>query len=499
MESKMKILIADDSEMNREILKDILGDKYEILTAKDGEETIFAIQKYGVSIQLLLLDIIMPKMDGLEVLAFMNKHHLIDDIPVVIISTENTPSVMQRAYDLGVYDYISRPFDAPIVKRRVSNAIEMYAKQRRLINVVAEKISESENNNNMMVAILSHIVEFRNLESGMHTVHINAITRVILETLVDKTDVYNLSHHDIAIIGLASALHDIGKISIPDYIINKPDKLTAEEAEIMKTHTESGAKILESVPYKDEELIKYAKDICRWHHERYDGNGYPDKLVGDEIPIWAQVVSVADAYDALTSDRVYRKAYSHEEAMKMIMGGECGVFNPLLLECLKEAEPKIKAELSKKSIDECLISKENMRDLIFELSKNKDLAPSEHALELLERERIKNEFYAVVSRDAAFEYYYDSQIAILTKDAAELFGTDEAVMNPLGNPKIGKRLSKDDVERLAFKIKNAPQDDPIVSDSVDIKEVGKCKVYARAIWSQDGDRKLVGIIGKIGI
>lgn len=340
---KQQILIVDDSEINREILKEILKEDYRILEAANGEECLEQLERSGTGISLVLLDIVMPEMDGFEVLAAMNQNHWIEDIPVIMISSEDSDSYIRRAYEMGVSDYISRPFDAKIVYQRVLNMIKLYAKQRRLIRLVTRQIYEKERNNRMMIGILSQIVEFRNGESGLHVIHINLITQLLLEQLVKKTGKYQLSWEDRLLIATASALHDIGKIGIDEKILNKPGKLTKEEFEIMKTHTLIGAQMLDNLDmYRNEKLLKLAHEICRWHHERYDGKGYPDGFVGEEIPISAQVVSLADVYDALVSERVYKKAFSHEKALEMIQNGECGTFNPLLLQCMTEAQDKLK-------------------------------------------------------------------------------------------------------------------------------------------------------------
>ena len=340
---KQQILIVDDSEINREILKEILKEDYRILEAANGEECLEQLERYGTGISLVLLDIVMPEMDGFEVLAAMNQNHWIEDSPVIMISSEDSDSYIRRAYEMGVSDYISRPFDAKIVYQRVLNMIKLYAKQRRLIRLVTRQIYEKERNNRMLIGILSQIVEFRNGESGRHVIHINLITQLLLEQLVKKTGKYQLSWEDRLLIATASALHDIGKIGIDEKILNKPGKLTKEEFEIMKAHTLIGAQMLDNLDmYRNEKLLKLAYEICRWHHERYDGKGYPDGLVGEEIPISAQVVSLADVYDALVSERVYKKAFSHEKALEMIQNGECGTFNPLLLQCMTEAQDKLK-------------------------------------------------------------------------------------------------------------------------------------------------------------
>ena len=350
---KQQILIVDDSEMNREILTEMLQDDFRILEAENGEEALSMLKQYGTGISLMLLDIVMPVMNGFEVLAAMAREHWMDDIPVIMISSEGSEDYIRRAYEMGVADYISRPFDAKVVFQRVFNTIKLYAKQRRLISLVADQIYEKEKNNRMMVGILSQIVEFRNGESGPHVLHIQTLTRMLLERLVQKTGKYSLSWSEQYMISMASALHDIGKIGIDEKILNKPGKLTPEEFEIMKTHTLIGASMLEDLKmYQGEMLVEIAYQICRWHHERYDGKGYPDGLVGEEIPISAQVVSLADVYDALISDRVYKKAYSHEKAVEMILNGECGAFNPILLECLTDIQDQLKAVVNSDFIED---------------------------------------------------------------------------------------------------------------------------------------------------
>lgn len=346
--SRYRILIVDDSEMNRMILSEMLKGEFEILEAENGSVCLDMLSRYEMKISLILLDIVMPGMDGFGVLEYMNRNNLIKDIPVIMISGEDSGEVIKRAYEMGVSDYIKRPFDMEVVHRRVLNTIKLYAKQRRLVAMVMNQVFEKEKNSRMLISVLSEIVEFRNGESGTHVLNINILTTMILEQLAKKTDKYHLSWSNRMLISTASSLHDIGKIGIDEKILNKPGRLTPEERKIMEKHTVIGADMLANLPmYEDEPLMKVAYQICRWHHERYDGKGYPDGLKGEEIPISAQVVALADVYDALTSERVYKKAYSHEEAVQMICNGECGTFNPLLLECLCEIQDHIKKELQK--------------------------------------------------------------------------------------------------------------------------------------------------------
>ena len=346
--SRYRILIVDDSEMNRMILSEMLKGEFEILEAENGSVCLDMLSRYEMKISLILLDIVMPGMDGFGVLEYMNRNNLIKDIPVIMISGEDSGEVIKRAYEMGVSDYIKRPFDMEVVHRHVLNTIKLYAKQRRLVAMVMNQVFEKEKNSRMLISVLSEIVEFRNGESGTHVLNINTLTTMILEQLAKKTDKYHLSWSNRMLISTASSLHDIGKIGIDEKILNKPGCLTPEERKIMEKHTVIGADMLANLPmYEDEPLMKVAYQICRWHHERYDGKGYPDGLKGEEIPISAQVVALADVYDALTSERVYKKAYSHEEAVQMICNGECGTFNPLLLECLCEIQDHIKKELQK--------------------------------------------------------------------------------------------------------------------------------------------------------
>lgn len=362
-EIKPKILIVDDAEINREILAEILGSDFRILTAGNGEECVEMLQQYGRNIALILLDIVMPVMDGFEVLSYMNKNNLIENIPVIMISSASDKEYMRRAYGMGISDYISRPFDTQIVFRRVCNVINLYSRQRRLVSIIAKQTYESEKNNRMMLEIFSNLVELRNGEDGAHVLHVNVLTGMLLERLLQKTDKYNLSWKERSLIVTASALHDIGKMGISKSLLNKKGKLTPEEFETVKQHTVIGAKMLEDMAmYKDEALVKTAIEICRHHHERYDGNGYPDGLKGDNIPISAQVVALADVYDALVSERPYKKIYTHDEAMQMILNGECGCFNPLLLECFTDISENIKEDLQKSLENDETLKKESQSD-----------------------------------------------------------------------------------------------------------------------------------------
>lgn len=449
---KQKILIVDDSEINRSILSDILGDEYDIFEASDGVEAIDMIKKYNVEISAVLLDIIMPRKDGFEVLKEMNKRGWIDQMPVIIISAETGSKQVEQAYNLGATDFISRPFDALIVHRRVVNTVLLYAKQRKLLNLVVDQINEKEHLSNMLVDVLSHIVEFRNGESGSHIVHIRTFTEVMLRQLQKMTERYQLKKDDISMISLAAALHDIGKIGIDEKILNKPGRLTKEEFEVMKTHSTIGAEMLEKLPdYQDTKLVQIAKEICRWHHERYDGRGYPDGLKGDEIPISAQVVSLADVYDALISERCYKEAYSHEKAIQMIMNGECGTFNPILLNCLQKVESVLNTEFIHLQSKERKITQST---LIKELLHGENYFASERSLQLLDRERMEYGFFFAVPEEFQFKYTFADNTLRVSPWSTERLGINDSIIDPLSDNELVNVLgntSLRDIRRAILK------------------------------------------------
>lgn len=346
---KPSILIVDDSEMNRVILNEMLKDEYRVLEADNGRAALDMVDRYGDELSLVLLDIVMPGMNGFEVLGDLSRRSAADNLPVIMISSEDSDDVVLRAYELGASDYINRPFDARVVRRRVSNTIRLYAKQRRLTSLLSQQYNERVKNSRMLIDIMAGVMELRNGESGLHVTHIEKLTELLLGCLVHRSDKFPLDNEQRSTIAMASALHDIGKMPIDDAILNKPGRLTSEEFEIMKTHTTLGADMLLELgrQHAGNPLLEYAYQIARWHHERWDGKGYPDGLKGDDIPIAAQVVSVADVYDALTSVRVYKDAIPHEEAIQMILDGKCGEFNPLLLDCLLEVQDRIAETLAR--------------------------------------------------------------------------------------------------------------------------------------------------------
>lgn len=496
MEQKYQILIVDDAEINRSMLADMLMDEYTILEASNGEEAISILEKNHSQISLVLLDIIMPKMDGFEVLSIMEKGEWLRRIPVIIISAETSSSYIDKAYDLGATDYLSRPFDEKTVCRRVRNTIMLYAKQKMLEGMVTEQILEKERNNFLMIEILSNIVEFRNGESGLHVLHIRTITEILLRHLMRMTDKYRLSSAQIALIVNASALHDIGKISIPEEILNKPGRLTKEEFEIMKTHSAIGAQILKNTPYRqNEELIQIAHDICRWHHERYDGGGYPDGLKGEEIPICAQVVALADVYDALTSSRVYKPAYTHEAAIQMILGGECGKFNPVLMQCLLETGNRIADEVARNR--ESQMPDAEAPDISVQLL-NSGKASS-RTLALLDQERIKYQFFASMSKEIQFEYNLRTDLLTLSDWGANHLHLGEIISHPKRNEALHRVFTLENIQDLYDKVKCVDRDDPIIERNYTLNVDGHRRWYkaiARPLWVEEEEPVVLSIIGK---
>lgn len=495
---RQTILIADDSEMNRSILTDMLGDEYEIMEAENGVEAVSILQKYGNAISLLLLDIVMPEMDGFGVLNVMNKHRWIEDIPVIVISAETASTHVERAYELGVTEFISRPFDALILHRRVVNTILLYAKQKKLIDLVTDQIYEKEQQSGLMVDILSHIVEFRNGESGQHVLHIRTLTELLLKHLGHIDSKYQFPRSEISLICTASALHDIGKIAIPGEVLNKPGRLTDEEFEIMKKHTLIGAEMLKALPmHQEEPLVKKAYEICRWHHERYDGRGYPDGLKGEEIPVSAQVVALADVYDALTSERVYKKAFTHDVAIQMILEGKCGQFNPMLMECLREIESVLQEELQGDS--DVRTSMRQMQNVAEELLHHEELSASERTLQLLEHERMKYRFYADMSEEIQFEYTVAPSMVTLSAYGARKLGLDEILMDPHNNEKVQEMMGTGTLRAISNELRGTTPEHPQVKYDHEVCINGEkrwMRTIGRAMWSADEPPRYMGAIGK---
>ena len=498
--TKQKILIADDSEMNRELLAAILEEEYDIIQANDGVQAVDCLQRHAEEISLLLLDIVMPHMDGFEVLSYMNKEHWIDSIPVVIISSENSPIYIKRGYDLGATDFIEKPFDANMVLRRSANAILLGAKQRRMTSIVSNQIYEREKSSKLMINILSHIVEFRNGESGLHVLHIQTITEMLLRQLVQKeNNRYALSKEQIRMITTASALHDIGKISIPDEILNKPGRLTAEEFAVIKGHSMVGANMLSELPLdqKEEPLVKTAYEICRWHHERYDGGGYPDGLKGEEIPVSAQVVALADVYDALTSERCYKDAYSHEKAIEMILAGQCGAFNPLMLECLLDISSSLKKKMGYKSKER--YEQTDLSDIASRFH-DFEMDSSEKIVQQLEFERMRHNFLAEGSRNIIFTYTISPPLLTFNQAGCKRSGITEPSFSPLQSGVLKDLVEEQSLKRLIRKITQATRETPDVTSNLlltDGKNPCHYRCQCRVIWTDGAEKGYTGVVGKL--
>ena len=496
MEPKQKILIVDDSEINRAMLKEILGEGYEYLEAENGLRAIEILRR-RTDIALVLLDLIMPEMDGFDVLRVMQCYAWQEEIPVIVISAAEDNRSVERAYDMGVADYIRRPFERVMVLRRVKNALMLYAKQKRLTRLVTDQVYEKEHNGVLMISILSHVVEFRNSESGQHVLHIRTLTGLLLHQLVQKTDRYQLDESDISLISTASALHDIGKIMIPEEILNKPGRLTEEEYATIKTHTTEGARILKGLAIgQDEPLVKVAHAICRWHHERWDGGGYPDRLKGDEIPIAAQVVALADVYDALTSERCYKQSYSHEKAVDMILHGECGSFNPLLMECLKESSELLRTELQRSEYDRGF--RHETRRLSEEILHREALPREDRAQRLLDLERERTAFYAEQRGGIQFDYdILSGSVTVVNRYEDPVNRTQKLDFDKGMGLTF---LSGKDRRKLLDAIADATPEEPDAAFPVLIavdQEYRLHRLVMHTMWSRAGVRHCVSVVGQI--
>ena len=495
MDKRQNILIVDDSKFNRDILKEILGEKYNYLEAENGNQ---AIQMIGenIGIDLMLLDINMPQMNGFEVLKIMKRSQCIEETPVIMISSEESVDTMPEAYEMGITDYITRPFDSVIVKKRVQNTLSLYANQNNLVNVVVDQIYEKEENNNIMIRILSSILRSRNSESREHILHIKTATEMMLRQLIKITDVYHLTEADIALITTASSLHDIGKIYIPEEILNKPGRLTDEEFKIMKTHSELGADIIQDMHLPQEKpLVHTAWEICRWHHERWDGKGYPDGLKGEEILISAQVVSIADVYDALTSERCYKKAFDHDTAIKMILDGQCGQFNPILLKCLKELSPRFFKMFSNETDDS--IQYYEAQRLSNEILSEKSLPRKNYSQHIIKVMQEKIDFFKKNSGRNSVDYNAVSgQLTMINANQQTLYQRD--------NPKFDVfkefEVSEEDVQHIKDLLAHTSVQDKEISVQIEAKLENNRQLYnlkLHTLWSPLKKDGYIGIIGYI--
>lgn len=349
---RTKALVVDDVEINRQLLCEIMKDGFTVLEAEDGRAALSILEREQEDIAVVLLDIVMPEVDGFEVLRSMKEHGYLKKIPVLFITGDTSEETERRGFEMGVSDLIRKPFSSILVNKRVKNVVEMFANKnsledkvdeqtqilRRQFKMLSHQAEKLKMRNSEIIGVLGTVVEYRNLESGEHIKRVKGFTEILAKHMMKEYPEYGLTEEEVEVISSASALHDIGKIAIPDSILLKPARLTKEEFEYMKSHTTKGYDILRNMEgIWDEEYRKASYEICRHHHERYDGNGYPDRLKGEEIPVSAQIVSIADVYDALVSERVYKGAYTKAEAYHMILNGECGVFSPKLIECFRNA------------------------------------------------------------------------------------------------------------------------------------------------------------------
>lgn len=489
---KTKILIADISDVNRNILREILSDKYEIDEAENTEKAIELVNK-GENYELFLLDIALLQSEGFSILTFMNETNKIDVLPVVLTSWGASTNFIKQAYSFGVADFINRPLDADTVRQRVSNTITLYAKQRKMESIIAQKMSESEKTSQLMTDILCNIVEARNGESGAHVHNIKTMTGMFLRKLIKKTDKYAINENDIPIYCNAAALHDIGKVCIPRKVLNKPGKLTVEEFEIVKKHSVIGAEMIFALKdYHDEPLVNLAYEICHSHHERWDGTGYPDGLAGDDIPISAQIVSIVDSYDALTSERCYKNAISHSHAIQMILNGECGEFNPLLLECMRELDDEL-AALPKEKYSEAEDDSE------IDMKKYDHLLDDKSILNYVDTAKEKIDFLINEIQDPVFSYNGMSDNLKVYAKGREWWGEKFEIHSPVENKNFISVMPREIFEEIvAASHKTTPEEpDFNMVKELNIKgEQQQCLLRCRTLWVGVSN-KYSGFIGRI--
>lgn len=495
--ARKRVLIVDDVELNRFILKGILCADFDVVEAESGKQALDILKKDGSNIAIVLLDIVMPEMDGFAVLKAMQKQGYMNYIPVIIISTESTAQYVDKAYDMGATDFINKPYNPNVVLHRVLNTIKLFNRQQSLMEIVTEQVYEKHRYADMMINILSTVMEMKNGESGLHILHINTITRILTEKLLLLTDKYSFSKSDIQLICVASSLHDIGKMAIPDGIINKPGKLTPEEFEIMKTHSEQGARMIESLTeYKDERLVKFAYEICLYHHERYDGKGYPVGLKGDEIPIWAQIVSVADVFDALISERVYKAAYTPEKALEMIINGECGTFNPLIVQCLIESHGQIVSALTHVTAAEKW--EEKAKYVADDVEKYHINTFSDKTLEYSSSNAAKLKFLSECSDGLVFDYSVaDGEMVIRANP--DLGVKADIVFDPLDREEASKHFYMPVYDRTMELLRSVSPQNSEISFEYPRAEDDKLVVYkvrVKCIYGEDRE-SVINVIGKI--
>lgn len=512
-ENEKIILIADDIELNRAIIAEIFNKKYRIVEAENGKKVLDAIAVHGRAIKMVLLDIIMPEMDGYEVLQNMAENGWLKQIPVIIITSDSSEKAALRCYDLGVSDMVKKPFNPEIVRRRVENVIELYAHKLDLESMIKKQITTMEEQearlsraNRFVIDALSTVVEFRSGESGQHIQRMRKLTRYLTKNLVQRYPEYEMDRTMIESIASAATMHDIGKIAIPDSVLLKPGRLTDEEFEVMKTHTVKGCEILGTLDYtQDEDYFKLCYEICRYHHERWDGEGYPEGLKENEIPIWAQIVSLADVYDALTSERVYKPPCSHEQAVDMILKGECGLFNPKLIMCFRECADHIWENIDKnveKTNGERLMpyrTSSHNKPLKFTDIEEMDTI-SERVMWLLEVEQEKYRVLSEMSGEIIFDYDLLSDRIEFSEKASDIFGMDTQINNFIKRIQETDFVEQQQLNEMVDGIKKITPEQPFFRKELKLKLKDNnyewYELYANAIFDSDIER-CISILGKI--
>ena len=495
-----KLLIADDSELNRAILVSVLEKNFDILEAADGKEAIATLAAHEGNIAALLLDVVMPEADGFEVLEEMNRRGWIDEIPTIMISVETGGSYIDRAFQLGAADYVSRPFVPNMIRRRVINAILLHTKTRKLTGLIADLFYRRERNTDILAAILGYAVEYRSGERGTHMTNVSRITGLLLHRLLERTDRCPIGPEDIETVCIASSLHDIGKLLIPEDILTKPTALTPGEFDIVKQHTRLGAKIISDLPiYQNETIIKYALEICRWHHERWNGEGYPDGLKGEDIPIAAQVVSLADAYDALTSKRCYKEALSHEKSLEMIRGGECGSFNPLLLECLNDIADTLKHSAGAEAAAEPPAYRW-AKELIWKPDGSRQELSSARMTKQVEQELSKRRFFSDLTEELWFEYTRHPDAVALSAGAARRTGLPRVIVGPLSCTQLCSVVSADTIQAMRDRLLRAASDETYLEFETELTLDGHpslCQIAVQITWASDEPGRLSSLFGRV--
>lgn len=502
MEKKYKILIVDDSRFNRLVMTSMLSNDYFVEEACDGKQAMLILRDRAEEFSLVLLDIVMPNMDGFEFLKSMKACGWLDFLPVIMISSEYTPENIEASYRLGASDLIRRPYDESVVCHRIANTIALASKHRKLSNALADEVIRENESNEAMISILSHIVETRNGESGAHVQNIRYITDMLLKELMKITDQYPLSKEEMLRIVTAASLHDIGKMSVPEEILNKPGKLTDEEFRVIKGHAMAGADMVEPLLHKKNAnpLIKMTYEICRWHHERYDGRGYPDGLKGNEIPIAAQVVSLADVYDALTSERCYKPSYPSEQAVEMIQHGECGTFNPLLLDCLSRISGKLKnsARDSTDVVRDGTDPNHLLIENVLAHSHENGLFSSGKIIRELARERLRSKFF-FNGPSAAFYYTISPPSLHLNRTGRELFGVEDFILGFNKDLDSYEGYDRHAAERLKEKLATATNEHPLVKEELLLNLHGKTpqryQCIMQTIWDSANARHYAEVAG----